>query len=321
MAQKEYRPGFSLAGAVDLSSLKHKADAAMGEQGGAPAQGGYVIDVTESSFEAMINSSSTFPIILLVWMQDDERFFDVARALGNMVTALNGQLQLARIDGASNPQIVQALRVQGVPALYGLVTGRPIPLMQGMPTETELQRLEETLFPQIIAMAQQSGVTGSAPFVGEVSSDAEAGAGAGEQAEPSIPPEHENAHNLALAGQYEQAAAAYGVLVERDPHDALAARERAKCLLLARNGSSDVRVLRDKAAQNPDGVNAQLDVADIDMIGGHIDDAFNRLLDFIPTHRDDMPAVRERLVEYFAIPDAADPRVKAARQKLMTVMY
>ena len=67
---------------------------------------------------------------------------------------------------------------------------------------------------------------------------------------------------------------------------------------LARNGSPDVRVLRDKAAQNPDGVNAQLDVADIDMIGGHIDDAFNRLFDFIPTYRDDMPAVRERLVEY-----------------------
>ncbi|WP_418969025.1 tetratricopeptide repeat protein [Alloscardovia omnicolens] len=320
MAQQEYRPGFSLAGAVDLSSLKHKAEAAMGEQGGAPAPGGYVIDVNGASFEAMINSSSTFPIIVLVWMQNDERFFDIAKKLGAIVTAMNGQLQLARIDGASNPQIVQALRVQGVPALYGLVGGRPIPLMQGMPTETELQQLEETLFPQIVAMAAQSGVTGSAPFLSD-EQEADQQRADDAQGQDIVPPEHENAHNLALAGQYEQAAAAYAVLVERDPHDSLAARERAKCLLLARNGKSDVRVLRDEAAQHPDDVQAQLNVADIDMIGGHIEDAFNRLLDFIPTHREDMPVVRERLVEYFAIPDAADPRVKTARQKLMTVMY
>ncbi|TCD54131.1 tetratricopeptide repeat protein [Alloscardovia theropitheci] len=321
MAQEGYRPSFSLAGAVDLESLKHKAEASMGQEGGAPAAGGYVIDVNENNFESMINSSSTFPILLLVWLQDDQRFFDIARSLADMVSSLDGQMQLARIDGNANPQIVQALRVQGVPALYGLVAGRPIPLMQGMPTPTELQQLQETLLPQIIAMAQQSGVTGTAPFIGEADTDDVSSDNSAAATEEVIPAGHESAHALALAGQYAQAAQEYAALVEHDPHDTIAARERAKCLLLARNGNSDVRIVRAAAADNPDDLQAQLDVADIDMIGGQISDAFGRLLDFIPTHRDDLPAVRERLVEYFAIPDAADPRVKAARQRLMTVMY
>ncbi|MFD0705478.1 tetratricopeptide repeat protein [Alloscardovia venturai] len=325
MAQDEYRPGFSMAGAVDLEALKHKAEAAMGEDGGAPAAGGYVIDVNENSFEAMVNSSNTFPILILIWLQDDERFFDVAKKLADMVAKLNGQMQLARIDGTSNPQIVQALRVQGVPALFGLVGGRPIPMMQGMPTETELQQLEETLFPQIIAMAQQSGVTGTAPFMENGTSSGSEGdaarAGDATHAEPEIPAGHENAHELAAGGHYVEAAEAYTKLVEHNPHDAIAARERAKCLLLARNGSSDVRVIRATAADNPDDVEAQLNVADIDMIGGQIQDAFGRLLDFIPGHRDDMQQIRERLVEYFAIPEPNDPRLRAARQKLMTLMY
>ena len=325
MAQEGYKPGFSMAGAVDLEALKHKAEAAMGEDGGAPAAGGYVIDVNENSFEAMVNSSNTFPILILIWLQDDERFFDVAKKLADMVAKLNGQMQLARIDGTSNPQIVQALRVQGVPALFGLVGGRPIPMMQGMPTETELQQLEETLLPQIIAMAQQSGVTGAAPFMENGTSSGSEGdtarAGVETHAEPEIPAGHENAHELAAGGHYVEAAEAYTKLVEHDSHDAIAARERAKCLLLARNGSSDVRVIRATAADNPDDVEAQLNVADIDMIGGQIQDAFGRLLDFIPDHRDDMQQVRERLVEYFAIPEPNDPRLRTARQKLMTLMY
>ncbi|WP_018143251.1 tetratricopeptide repeat protein [Alloscardovia criceti] len=319
MAQQEYRPGFSLAGAIDLEALKHKAEAEMGQEGGAPAAGGYVIDINENNFEAMVNSSSTFPVVLLVWMEEDERFFSIAQNLADMITALDGQMQLARIDGAKNQQIVQALRVQGIPALFALVGGRPIPLMQGMPTETELQQLQETVLPQVIAMAQQSGVTGTAPFIGEQDTQAES---AEEQTEePRIPAGHENAYALAQAGQYQQAADAYAALVEHDPHDTVAARERAKCLLLARNGASDVRAVRARAAENPDDVQAQLDVADIDMIGGQIADAFDRLIDFIPAHKDALDQMRERLLEYFAIPQPDDPRLKQARQKLMTVMY
>ncbi len=58
---------------------------------------------------------------------------------------------------------------------------------------------------------------------------------------------------------------------------------------------------------------------DIDMIGGHIEDAFSRL-DFLTGHKQDTDAVRQRLLEYFAIPEAGDDRVMEC-VRLSALMY
>ena len=127
---------------------------------------------------------------------------------------------------------------------------------------------------------------------------------------------------LVAQGDYAGAAAEYERVLGSDPSDALAARERAKALLLARSGAADVRDVRAAAAAAPDDVEAQLAVADIDMIGGQIQDAFDRLLDFLAAgHKADIEQVRKRLLEYFAIPEPTDPRLTRARRRLATLMY
>ena len=104
--------------------------------------------------------------------------------------------------------------------------------------------------------------------------------------------------------------------------NSVSALEDAKALLLARSGSADVREVRAAAASAPDDVEAQLAVADIDMIGGQIQDAFDRLLDFLAAgHKGDLEAVRQRLLEYFTIPEPTDPRLARARRRLATLMY
>ena len=120
MADKEFKPGISLAGAVDLTALQHQVKAEPGQAGGAPAAGGYVIDVTENNFESVVQSSATFPIVMLMWVPTDDRLFPMAQALGDAVNSMNGQLQLARVDMAKNPAIAQAFGVQGAPALFAL---------------------------------------------------------------------------------------------------------------------------------------------------------------------------------------------------------
>ena len=280
MAEQQFNPGVSLAGAVDLEALKHQVKAKPGQAGGAPAAGGYVIDTTENTFQAMVQTSATFPILLLLWIPTDDRLFPMARALGDAVNALNGQIQLSRIDISSNPSIAQALQVQGAPALFALIAGRPMPLLQGLPGDDELKQLTDEVIPKIIEAAAQSGVNGTAPYSGDPDSDAakSAGAtGAGVGAE-QVPPEHA--------------------------------------------GSADVRDVRAAAAAAPDDVEAQLAVADIDMIGGQIQDAFDRLLDFLAAgHKADIEQVRKRLLEYFAIPEPTDPRLTRARRRLATLMY
>lgn len=314
--QRQFNPGVSLAGAVDLEALKHQVTAEPGQAGGAPAAGGYVIDTTENTFQAMVQTSATFPILLLLWLPTDDRLFPMAKALGDAVNAMNGQLQLSRIDVASFPAVAQAFGIQGAPALFALINGRPMPLLQGVPSDQEMRQIVDEVLPKIVQVAQQAGVTGTAPYSGDP--DAEQTP----SPEQTVPPEHEQAHRLAMEGDYAGAAAAYDKVLEADPNDALAARERSKALLLARSADADVREVRAAAADHPEDVDAQMAVADIDMIGGQIQDAFDRLLDYLAAgHRDQMETVRVRLLEYFAIPDPSDERLKRARRRLATLLY
>ena len=141
--QQAFHPGVSLAGAVDLEALKHQVKAEPGQAGGAPAAGGYVIDTTENTFQAMVQTSATFPILLLLWVPTDDRLFRHGPyASGDAVNKLNGQIQLSRIDIASNPSIAQAFQIQGAPALFALIGGRPMPILQGLPSDEELQQID-----------------------------------------------------------------------------------------------------------------------------------------------------------------------------------
>ena len=40
-----------------------------------------MIDTTENTFQAMVQTSATFPILLLLWVPTDDRLFDMARQL------------------------------------------------------------------------------------------------------------------------------------------------------------------------------------------------------------------------------------------------
>ncbi len=334
--------GFSLAGAVDLEGVKRRVEAQAkqaakasvsndGSSSGAPKAGGYVIDVNEQSFQAMVQTSVSFPIILLLWQAHDEAYYDVAQKLADAVNSLDGRMQLARIDADENPTIAQALRAQQLPAIYGLVGGRPMPIAQGLPSDEELQQICSAILPQLVQVAERSEVAGTAPFVessneSDANSSKNANADAAGSADSSnvenIPPAHEKAHSLAMQGDYEGAAKEYAKLIETDPHDVLAAREHSKALLLARNANTDVAAVRKNAGDNPDSVEAQLAVADVDMVDGHIDDAFGRLLDFLASgHRKDAEAVRARMIEYFAMLPADDARLARARRRLAVLLY
>ena len=63
-------------------------------------------------------------------------------------------------------------------------------------------------------------------------------------------------------------------------------------------------------------------IADLDVSGGHLDDAFDRLLTLFPVlDPDGKTAVRTRMLEYFEVAGAEDPRVGAARRRLTALLY
>jgi len=80
--------------------------------------------------------------------------------------------------------------------------------------------------------------------------------------------------------------------------------------------------VRAAAAQAPGDVDAQLAVADADMLGGRVEDALGRLLDLLPgADPDAKERLRVRLLEYFEVVGPTDPRILKARQKLALYLY
>src|SRR5699024_10588421 len=81
-----------------------------------------------------------------------------------------------------------------------------------------------------------------------------------------------------------------------NPQDEDAKRGKARVGLMQRTSDADVQQVRTNAAEHPDDVEAQLAVADLDLLGGHVKDAFDRLVKFISrSDGEDKDAARAHL--------------------------
>ena len=291
--------GANLRGAVDLSSLVRPPAPAPG----APApSGGVVRDAGDATFTAILDLSATVPVIVEFYGQGIEP------TLGALVSQYGGRIALATVDATKNPQLVQAFQVQQVPTVAAIVGGRPVQLFVGMLPEQELRDVMD----QVLQLGAQNGVQGSLPAEGS------------EPAEPAdepLPPHHQEAYDAIAAGDFASAIKEYETAIAQNPRDQLAVAGLAQVSLLARLDGTDASALRTAGASSTAVVD-QLAVADLDVAGGHLDDAFGRLLDLFPTlDPADKNTVRTRLLEYFEIAGAEDPRVIAARRRLTGLLY
>ena len=171
---------------------------------------------------------------------------------------------------------------------------------------------------QLLQLAAQQGVTGVVPR-GE---GGEADASASEPDEPALPPLHQEAFDAIEAGDYARAVTAYEAALAENPRDDQARAGLGQVRLLDRVQHLDLQEARAAAAAAPRDVDAQFAVADLDLAGGHVDDAFERLLDlFAELPADERAPVRERLLELFGLVGDADARVIRARGRLASLLF
>ena len=84
----------------------------------------------------------------------------------------------------------------------------------------------------------------------------------------------------------------------------------------------DAEALRVRAAGDPDDLEAALAVADLDVTGGHVEDAFARIVKYIGTHfGPERDTARVRLLELYDAIGVSDPRVSASRQALARALF
>ncbi|MFF5402077.1 tetratricopeptide repeat protein [Streptomyces misionensis] len=317
----------SMSGVVDLAAVKAAQEAkAKAEQARAEAarQGGtgavspadLVIDVDEAGFEReILQRSAEVPVVIDFWAEWCQPCKQLSPVLERLAVEYNGRFLLAKIDVDANQMLMQQFGVQGIPAVFAVVAGQALPLFQGAASEEQIRGTLD----QLVQVAEQRfGLTGLT-----VDPEAEPGGAAGAEVPEGPYDAALNAAALALdAGDLDGAVRAYQNVLADDPGHPEAKLGLAQAELLRRVQHMDPQKVRREAAENPKDAEAQIAAADLDLVGGHVEDAFGRLIETVQrTVGDDRDAVRRRLLELFEVVGPEDPRVVGARRALARALF
>jgi len=292
----------ALRGAVDLSTLSAPSPAA-----GAATGKGLVIEGTDGGFQSIVTGTQSVPAVVVLWSQRSPASGDFVEVVASVAASYEGRFQVVSIDVDTNPALLQAFQVQSVPVTLGLVAGQPVPLFAGaQPAEQVRVYVDE-----LLKLAAEHQVTGR---VAVEAVEAEV--------EPQLPPLHQEAFDAIERDDLDAAVAAYTAALAQNPADEEAAIGLAQVKLMQRTAGVDQKVAREAAAQAPTDLAAQMLVADCDVLGGHVEDAFARLIEAVRgAEGDERNVVREHLVELFAVVGAHDERVQKARRALMSALF
>jgi putative thioredoxin len=298
-----------MSGAVDLAAVKARSDAAArAADNPAPAPGGYVVEVTEATFQAeVIDRSFQVPVLIDLWADWCQPCKQLSPILERLAGEAGGTWILAKIDVDANPRISQALQVQSIPTVFAAIGGQLVPGFQGALPEPQVQEFVGAL----VKAGAQAGLSGA---VAEATDEATS-------AELPVDPRFSDAEAALEAGQFDLAAKRYQAILDAEPANAEAALALRQVRLLERLQDIDPTLVA-RAETAPDDVPAQLAAADYALSRSDVDGALGRLLGLVRrVSGDDRDAVRERLIEYFDLLGPDDPRVGPARRALANALF
>jgi putative thioredoxin len=246
---------------------------------------------------------------------------------------------LKKIDVDQEKFIAAQFQVQSIPTVYALFQGQPVADLTNARSESQLKQTLDQILAQLPIEGGEAGPGGQpqqdvAQFVEMAEQvladgDAERAAGVFMQVVQMVP-DNAAAHAglvraLVQAGRIEDAQSALAAAEAQPSVAADPQLEQARSALeLAGNKVDDgeLAALREKAAANPDDLQARYDYAEAAFAAGDRDAAAEELLALVERDREwNDGAARTRLIDIFGAVGLEDPWVVATRRRLSKILF
>ncbi|HEU4426940.1 MAG TPA: tetratricopeptide repeat protein [Pilimelia sp.] len=307
-------PSIFTRGAVDLSALRTAPSTPSGPAAqpqpqpqpgrpaasappggnGQPGGGVAVIDVTEATFQSeVLERSLQTPVVIDFWAEWCQPCKQLSPVLEKLAIESDGAWVLAKVDVDANPRLAQMFRVQGIPMVFAIVGGQPVDAFTGVVPEAQLRQWLD-------AILKAGGV----------------------EVERPEDPRLQAADEALITGDLDAAEQAYKKILAESPADDAAEAGLAHVALARRVAGVDPSAALAAAEAAPDDPAAQRLAADIEVLSGQAERAYDRLVDLIRRSSvDDREELRKHLVSLFAVAGPDDPAVSRARRALASALF
>jgi putative thioredoxin len=280
-------------GAIDLSGLASRPSPAADAPPPADVPQGPWIDITEANVQAEVLDRSLKQPVVIAFVVDHPEVNPYFAELANHNAADGGAWALARVDLQAQPRLAQMFRVQTVPMVFAVVGGQPVDAVPGVLPPADLRKWLDAVLK----------------------------AGGFEVQEPEDP-RLAAADESLMMGDLDEAERAYKKILADSPRDAAAEAGLAQVDLAKRIKDVDPTAVVAEADAKPDDIAAQLRAADVEVLAGQAEKAYQRLVNLVRrVYGDDREIVRQHLVSLFAIAGPDDPAVAAARRSLASALF
>lgn len=106
------------------------------------------IDVTDTSFQAdVLDRSATTPVVVDLWAPWCGPCHTLSPIIEKVIDETDGKVVLAKVNVDENPQVSQAFRVQGIPAVYAVADGKVVSGFVGAQPEATVREFVDSLLP------------------------------------------------------------------------------------------------------------------------------------------------------------------------------